>query len=155
MTEKHEPRQQWRKRDNGEQDRKQWIEGSPGKRERRKGGRERDTAEPALFPGDGFVYSLILTHGTWKSPYADSDTHHTAYNMHAFRNHTYKQSFDSRQLSQAAARETERTLRTSTSCHAHCWLTKLGVNRKHIIRNQVDWKMWVFWDRFSSAGRKS
>lgn len=106
--------------------------------EREKEGRERETAEPALFPGDGVVYSLILTHGTWKSPYADSDTHHTAYNMHAFRNRTYKQSFDSRQLSQAAARETERTLRTSTSCQAHCWLTKLGVNRKHIIRNQVD-----------------
>ena len=99
-------------------------------REGREGGRERDAAEPALFPGDGFVYSLVLTHGTWKSPYADSEKHHTAYNTHAFRNHTYEQSFDSRQLSQAAAPETERTLRTSTSCHAHCCLKEIRGQQK-------------------------
>ena len=81
-----------------------WKAGGDREREReREKGREHDAAEPALFPGDGFVYSLVLTHGTWESPYADSHKHHTAFHIHAFRNHTNKQSLDSRQLSQAAA----------------------------------------------------
>lgn len=68
MTEKHEPRQQWRKRDNGEQDRKQWIEGSPGKRERRKGGSVTQQnllcfLETALFT----VWSWLMGRGSHRT----------------------------------------------------------------------------------------